>query len=138
MFGMRLCVRLEAVTSPFGSSVHTRTDGCREYMALRYQSMLPFGEQSWHTHSFAGSCQFDDNFRAVRLGLPPVGADGELPRHPILDDNGPRVEFYAYWMQEATKSRNSTVLFSSHISDQPELVCIPTSSSSVHTRWSFL
>jgi hypothetical protein len=76
--------------------------------------MLPFGEQSWHTRIPLRdhAIPLDDNFRAIRLqrqGLPPVGADEELSRHPILD-LGPRVgrggtirvtqlEFYAYWMQ---------------------------------------
>ena len=85
------------------------------YMALRYPLMLPFGEQSWHMRIPLRdhAIPLDDNFRAVRLqrqGLPPVGADDEIPHHPILDDNGPRVgrggtirvtqlEFYAYWMQ---------------------------------------
>ena len=76
--------------------------------------MLPFGEQSWHTRIPLRdhAIPLDDNFRAIRLqrqGLPPVGVDEELSRHPILD-LGPRVgrggtirvtqlEFYAYWMQ---------------------------------------
>jgi hypothetical protein len=57
--------------------------------------MLPFGEQSWHTRIPLRdhAIPLDNNFRAIRLqrqGLPPVGVDEELSRHPILD-LGPRV-----------------------------------------------
>ena len=82
------------------------------YMALRYVLILPFGEQSWHTHipMRAYLIPLDNNFRAIwvqRQGLPSVDINEQLQRHPILDNDGLRgrsirvtqLEFYAYWIQ---------------------------------------
>ena len=66
------------------------------YMALRYILILPFDEQSWHTHipMRAHLIPLDDNFWAIwvqQQGLPSVDINEQLQHHPILDNYRLRV-----------------------------------------------